>query len=445
MSAQIGSDARKLGVFSLATLLISAHYGLGFLLGTAEQALSQGIEGSLYAVSLGLGFFALLILTKFYWQQVEPIWTLLGNRYGKSVKIGIGLMSWMSLIGIEAVQILAGSAILAVVGMPVLPSMMILTLLFGLLSQLPVEKVSWFLRGLLLLNIFALVYSLWALQGLLIMARSPLEFLTSLPQIDAGEGIGISLSTMLLVALDMKCQQYLVCAKDVRTAIWSCILAAVMLIILAWLPVAAIIVAQQAAIIPANLDSKEVIPYILSWVGGGTKHPFGIMAIVTLVVPALGLGSSVLRVQTKTLLDLEIIPQWSGAQCVLAFINALLALAVALTGREIVGLILFFYAIYLSAAGIPFLAYLLDYLGAHTFSANSVKLSLLMGSLSALITLLIILIRPEAVILGSDQLTVMMVGIGMAGGSLLITDLGEKILTVLIVKFERSKQWEDKI
>ena len=118
MSANIGSDGRKLGVFSLATLLVSAHYGLGFLLGTAEQALNQGIEGSLYAVSIGLGFLVLLILAKFYWQQVEPIWTLLGNRYGKSVKIGVGLMSWMSLIGIEAVQIMAGSAILAVVGVP---------------------------------------------------------------------------------------------------------------------------------------------------------------------------------------------------------------------------------------------------------------------------------------------------------------------------------------
>ena len=436
MSVNIGSDPRKLGVFSLTTLLVSAHYGLGFLLGTAEQALERGIEGSLYAISIGLGFFALLILAKFYWQQVEPIWTLLGNRYGKSVKIGVGLMSWMSLIGIEAVQIMAGSAILAVVGVPVLPSMVVLTLLFCLLSQLPVEKASWFLRGLLFLNIFALVYSLWALQGLPIMARSPGEFLASLPQIDAGEGFGISLSTMLLVAIDMKCQQYLVCALDVRTAIWSCILAAAILMTLALLPATLIIVAQQAAIIPANLDGKEVIPYILTWVGGGTKNPFGIMAIVTLAVPALGLGSSVLRVQTKTFFDLEIVPQWSGARWTIAIINALLALAVALTGGEIIDLILLFYATYLSAAWIPFLAYLLDYLGAYNFSPNSVKLSLLMGSLSALTTLSLILVRPEAVIFGSDRLTIMIVGIGMAGGSLLISDLSEKMPIVLSVKKE---------
>ena len=434
MTASIGSDARKLGVFSLATLLVSAHYGLGFLLGTAEQALNQGMEGSLYAVSIGLGFFALLILAKLYWQQVEPIWTLLGNRYGKSVKIGVGLMSWLSLIGIEAVQIMAGSAILAVVGMPVLFGMVVITLLFCLFSQFPIEKASWFLRGLLLLNIFALVYGLWALQGLPLMARSPLEFLASLPQIEAGKMIGISLSTILLVAIDMKCQQYLISAKDVRTAIWGCILAAVMLITLALLPTTIVIVAQRAAIIPANLDGKEVIPYILSWVSGGPKQPLGILAIATLAVPALGLGSSVLRVQNKTFVDLEIVPQWQNEGTLIAVINALLGLAVALTGGEIVSLILFFYATYLSATWIPFLAYLLDYLGAYTFSSKSVKLSLLMGSLSALTTLFFVLVRPEAVIFGSGQLTIMMVGIGMASGSLLISDLSEKILPFTVKK-----------
>ncbi len=218
MSANINSDTNKLGIFSVATLLVSAHYGLGFLIGTAEQAMHLGIHGSLYAISIGLGFLVLLILAKFYWQQVETIWTLLGNRYGKSVKVGVGLMSWMSLIGIEAVQIIAGAAILAVVGIPKITSMLMLALLFCLLSLLPVEK-SWVLRGLLLLNILVLIYSLWALQGLPIMARAPIEFLTSLPQIAPGEGIGIIFCTIMLVVIDMKCQQYLVRAKDVGTAI----------------------------------------------------------------------------------------------------------------------------------------------------------------------------------------------------------------------------------
>lgn len=158
MNANSNPDSKP-RIFSLTTSLVSAQYGLGFLLGTAEQTMQQGIEGSLYALSIGLGFLVLL-MAKFHWQQVEPIWTLLGNHYGKSVKVGVGLMSWMSLIGIEAVQIIAGAAILTVVGIPKLTSMLGLALLFCLLSFLPLEKISWILRGLLLLNILVLAYSL---------------------------------------------------------------------------------------------------------------------------------------------------------------------------------------------------------------------------------------------------------------------------------------------
>ncbi|MDJ0689513.1 MAG: hypothetical protein QNJ41_13485 [Xenococcaceae cyanobacterium MO_188.B32] len=436
MSANINSDTNKLGIFSLATLLVSAHYGLGFLLGTAEQARHQGIQGSLYAISIGLGFLALLILAKFYWQQVEPIWTLLGNRYGKSVKVGVGLMSWMSLIGIEAVQIIAGAAILAVVGIPKITSMLILALLFCLLSLLPVEKLSWVLRGLLLLNILVLIYSLWALQGLSVMARAPVEFLTSLPQIAPGDVIGIIFCTIMLVAIDMKCQQYLVRAKDVGTAIWSCFLTAVTLIALALLAGTMAIAAHQAGILPPNLDDKETIPYILAWVSGGTERFLGIVAIATLAVPALGLGSSVLRVQTRTFFDLEILPFWLSQRILVAAINVLLALTIAIRGGEIVGLILLFYAAYLSAAWIPFIAYLLDYFDVYAFSNNSVRFSLIIGSISALVSLLLILVRPEAVFLGSDRLTITVLGMGMATMSLVVNELVEKLLLAPAVKKE---------
>ena len=425
MSANINSEP-KLGIFSLTTLLVSAQYGLGFLLGTAEQAIYEGIKGSLYALSIGLGFVALLALVKFYWQQVEPIWTLLGNRYGRSVKVGVGLMSWMSLIGIEAVQIIAGSTILTVAGVPKLTSMLMFALLFCLLSLLPLEKVSWILRGLLLLNVLVLVYSLWALDGLSIVARSPIDLITSLPQIDPKDGIGIFCCTILLVTIDMKCHQYLVRAKNVRVALWSCIFTAAILIALALLAVATAIAGQQAGIIPPNLDGKEVIPYILVSIGGG-KNFWGIVAIVTLAVPALGLGSSVLRIQTRTFCDLEILTSRFGQRILITAINILLALLVAFREGEIVSLMLLFYTAYLAAVLIPLIAYLLDYFDVYTFSTNSVKLSLFMGSISAATSLWTILILPEAIILGSDRLTIIIFGIGLAIIGLVINELGEKL------------------
>jgi SSS family solute:Na+ symporter len=136
-------ENRKLDAFSLAALLVSAHYGLGFLFGTAEKALTVGIAGSLYAVSISVGTIAAMGLAKFYWTEVEQIWTLLGNRYGNLVKILVGWLIWSSLIGIEAVQIISGAFVLKVLGLPVLPSMVGLAILFTFISLLPVEEASW--------------------------------------------------------------------------------------------------------------------------------------------------------------------------------------------------------------------------------------------------------------------------------------------------------------
>lgn len=424
------SANRGLGVFSLATLLVSAHYGLGFLLGTAEKAMTLGPGGSLYGVSIGLGTLAVFALVEFYWKEIEQIWTLLGNRYGKPVKVGIGLMSWTSFIGIEAVQIIGAASILNVAGMPTLPTMLMLTLLFCILSLLPVEKASLIFKGILLFNVVTLVYALWALHGLSEYWRAPIEFIPAVRHISSTKAIGISLSTILLVMIDMKCHQFIVQAKDIRTAYLGCSLAALLLIGLAFLPSAVVTAAQNAEILPPELDSKAIVPYILSWVGGGAHQPWGIVLIAALAVPALGLGSNVLRIQNKTLVDLEIVPHSRQNQILIAAINALLALAIALKGGEIIDLILDFYAAYLSAALVPFIAYLLAYKGVFNFSDTSVRLSLVMSSLAALAALGMILFHPTAIARQSAELTILAVGVGFGILGLLGTQAIEKYFFV---------------
>ncbi len=422
------SENRKLGTFSLAALLVSAHYGLGFLLGTGEKALTLGVAGSLYAVSLGLGTIALLLLAKFYWNEVEQIWTLLGNRYGNQVKILLGLMSWSSLIGIESVQIIAGAFILKVLGIPVLPSMVFLTILFAIVSLLPVEKASRIFQGLLLFNIMALLYGLWVLQGLPDYLRSPLEFIPSLQQVNTPNIIGISVSTILLVMIDMKYQQFVVQAKDVRSLYQGCVLAAILLLLLAFLPSSVVVVAKNAGILPAGIDGKETIPYILSWIGGGSNQPIGMILIAALIVPALGVGSSVLRMQNKTVFDLGIVPTSTKNRLLVGVMNASLGLAVALKGGSIINLIVLFYSAYVSAALVPFVAYILLEVGVYTFSGFSVRSSLMVGSIAALGMLILILIMPDFVFLGSAELTLMIIGIGFGSVGLLAGQIIEKSL-----------------
>ncbi|BAZ22995.1 hypothetical protein NIES4073_38830 [Kalymmatonema gypsitolerans NIES-4073] len=409
---------RRLDTFSLAALLVSAHYGLGFLLGTAEKSLTLGTAGSLYAVSLGLGTIALLGLAKFYWTQTEQIWTLLGSAYGDGVKLFVGLMSWSSLIGIEAVQLISGAFILKVFGIPTLPTMVVLAILFATISLLPTEKAGWILRGLLVLNFLALLYGLWVLHAFGDYLRSPIEFAGSVQHISLPSAVGISLSTILLVLIDMKYQQFLVQAKDVQSLYKGCALAAIILLLLAFLPSTLVVAAHNAGILPPGIDGKETLPFILSWIGGGSQKPLGIALIVSLLVPALGIGSSILRVQTKTVLDFNILPASVWSRVLVTAANALFGLAVAFKGGEIVNLIVSFYAAYVGAVFVPFVTYLLAQTGRYNFSKGSVKLSLIVSSFLVICLLILTLTNSDLALFGSIELNIM--GTGILSGILFL-------------------------
>lgn len=433
------SENRRLDTFSLAALLVSTHYGLGFLLGTAEKSLTLGAAGSLYAVCLGLGTIAVLGLAKFYWTRVEQIWTLLGNCYGGEVKILVGVMSWTSLIGVEAVQLISGAFILKVLGAPVLPSMVVLAILFTIVSLLPVEKAGFLFRGLLVLNFLALLYGLWVLHGFASYLRSPLEFIDALKLVSPLNSIGISLCTILLVLMEMKYQQFLVQAKDVQSLYQGCTLAAVLLLLLALLPSSVVIAAQNANILPTDIDGKETLPFILSWIGGGADQPLGIVLIVSLLVPSLGVGSSILRVQNKTVLDFDILPISNLNQLIVTVANVCFPLAIALKGGEIVNLIVSFYAVYVAAVLVPFVAYLLAQKGGYTFSSISVKMSLFASSVSAFSVLILTLVNPKAAVFGNVELNIMAVGIGVGSLGLFFGQVIDKSFSNAKVGEEISK------
>lgn len=440
LDVRSSSSRRSLGILSLTTLLVCAQYGLGFILGTAEQSVAVGAAGSLYAVSLSVGFLALLFLVKFYWQSVDQIWTLLGNRYGNPVKVGIALMSWVSLIGITAVQMIAAAAVLSVVGFANKLTMIGLTIAICLLSLTPVERASQVFRGLLLFNIGALLYTLWQLHSLSELELAPLQFFPDLYQVDWCHELGISMAAILMVLIDMKCQQFIVQAKTVHVAYWGCILAAIALFGLAFLPTAVVLAGQHQGIVPEALPSKEILPYILSWIGGGPKHWQGILLVLSLIVPALGIGSNILRIQTKTLLDLEIIPRLPHRQVWFTILNALLAFGIALRGGEIVSLILDFYAAYLSSIWIPFGAYLLTQANRYVFSQWSVQSALLAGAIASIITLGIILLNSQATLFNSSELTILLIGMGTSCVTLLLTQLLLQALTAYRIRYPHQEE-----
>jgi SSS family solute:Na+ symporter len=149
---------------------------------------------------------------------------------------------------------------------------------------------------------------------------------------------------------------------------------------------------------------------------------------MSLLVPALGVGSSILRVQTKTVLDFNILPASSLNRLLITAVNAILALAVALKGGEIINLIVCFYASYVAAVFVPFVAYLLDQRERYTFAGASVKLSLIMGSMSSIFMLILTFINPNLAVFGSVELNIMLVGITFGVLGLLVGQVIEKYL-----------------
>jgi len=411
---------RNLGIVSLTTLLVSAHYGLGFILGTAEQSLYHGSAGSLYAIALGLGTIGLALLAKLYWNRIAPIWTLLGDCYGPPVKIGIGIMSWLSLIGIEAVQIISAAAILEVAGLPKLATMVGIAAAFFFLSLVPIERASTVFRILLLLNFGALLFASGKLASGGVYGQLLTELPVSVAALPQADTAGILLPTMLLVAIDMKCQQFVVRARSLRAAVCSCLLAGGIFIVLAFLPAAIVIASQQRGILPDTVSAKAAIPFILSWMGGGTEQPLGIVLLGVLALPALGLGSNVLRVQTRTNLDLVDRAESRSYRIAFALFNAVFGLGIALRGGEIVDLIVCFYAAYLSAVWVPLIAYMCEQAQWLTFSKRSVQVALATGAIAAAVALGLGLFAPEWVWFDRIELGIMVLGFVSGGVSLVV-------------------------
>ena len=242
----------------------------------------------------------------------------------------------------------------------------------------------------------------------------------------------------------MKCQQFIVQAKTIRTAYWGCVLAAIALLGLAFLPTTVVLAAQQQGLIPDALSGKEVLPYILLWVGGGARRWQGMLLILSLAVPALGIGSNILRIQTKTILDLnqnlKTFPDSPYTWIGITILNALCVLAIALRDGEIINLILNFYTAYLSSIGVPFIAYLLARANHDVFSPRSVRLALFAGAIASISTLGVTLVNPQSIQFGSSELTILLIGIGASSLTLLLTQLLAQVLTAFQIKVPHREE-----
>lgn len=381
---------RKLNTGKIAISLISLHYGLGFLLGTSEAVFNLGLAGMTYALSCALGLLFLSLISKFYWKKKYPLWTLLGNSFGKTVREGVCFLSWFWMIGIVASQVLGASFILGILGVPPMVGIIITITAVSLFSLIPIEKLSNIFFSLLIFNSLAIILGTVKITSINFLRN----LFSSAPKGFSDRSIfsylGIAVPTIFITLLGMDFHQFIVQAKTYKQAIIGSLLGGLGLIFIALLPTVITLSAVSHKILPANIDGKQVIPFVLLYEGRKFGFPFlGKVLVACLLTVSLASGSALTRILTRTFQDFDFISPKLRSRKIILVTNALTVFFLTLTGKTIISLIVCFYVIYLSGVIVPFLVYFVQSKKLFSFPRRAVSHSLVLGTVSSLVILVL--------------------------------------------------------
>ncbi|WP_205791314.1 hypothetical protein [Burkholderia sp. Ac-20353] len=356
---------RTLSVWHVASLLVSTSCGIGFLLGTGELALRQGMAACLYAVATAIGLLVLAFAAPHLWKTGQSIWTYFDASYGPTVGQQVASLSLIWMTGVLGAQIRGASALLAMPGVPRTTSIMVVDCLVVGFSFL---RLSW-LSGLFAICMGGcnaiLVYALIKVHHLTMWIRAPESFAQSI-YLKPIDHVGLTfLSVVALVICGADYQQFPLEARTPSGARIGCLIAAIVVFVVGFLPASTVIASAELWHLNALPDSLQVIPTELTSALGNSGGITQAVVVSLLVVTALGAACSILRAMSDATATL-----WPSAYCRSALGRVLPVLAatlVATHGQSIIDMMVTLNIIYLGAVG-PLLG--LTLIGCHiTFRA----------------------------------------------------------------------------
>ena len=381
---------RALGTIQIAASLISLHYGLGFLLGTSEMVYKNGISGILYALMCALGLIFLIVLIPFYWQREKPIWTLFQKSYGDKVKNETIFLSWFWMIGVTTSQIIAAAYILNLIGIPLIPSLISVIILTSLISMLPIEKLSKTLLVLLIISSVILIFGVFKLSSLNLIYTNIISIPKSFSSMGLIQFLGITAPTILITMLGMDFHQFIVRGKKIESSIAASCLAAFVLIMLILIPTMIVIGSQTNEILPANIDGKQIIPYVLIFLGKNLfGNHLGYIFLIAMIAVSLGSCSCLMKIMVKTFLGFQFIPKKLKNKNSVNIINCLIIFLLSLKSGTIVSLIVSFYAVYITGVLVPFIAFLIQEKKWLEFHSTTILSTMTAGAVSSVLVLIL--------------------------------------------------------
>ncbi len=337
---------RSLGSLQVATLLVSASYGIGFLFGSGELALTHGMAGGLYGVATAAGMLVLAWLARTLWRLRVPIWDVLGQVHGPAVARAMALLSVVWMAGVLAAQIQGGIAVVRLTGVgPQASWVLVLLLVFGA-AMLDLAMAARLLAGCLLLSGMVLVWALVQADGVSLYRQALPAFAGDLPTYEPARLVAVSIGVGLMAIAGSDYHQFVQAARDPSAARRGCLLAAVLLVGLALLP-PALVVTMANDLPPLGPDERrQVVPRLLAQAAGVLGGGAEVVLLAALSTAALGSGTAILRAMTHALASA--LPGWRGHPVLALALGAL----VAARGQAIVDTMVSVNMVYLASVAV---------------------------------------------------------------------------------------------
>lgn len=349
---------RVLGVLQVAALLVSASYGIGFLFGSGELALTHGMAGSIYGVATGFGMLVLAVFAQRLWASGLPVWDLFGRAYGPQLQAAVALLSLIWMAGVLAAQIHGGVAVARLLGAAdPFGHATVLALIYGA-SRMQLRLASTVFALCLLASGLVLVYALVIAGGVGIYLQSVPTFLHDLPTFSGSRLLSISLAVSLLVCTGADYQQFVLAARRPKAAVLGCVLAGLLLFVIGFLPSAVVVAMQATHSLGELADGNQVVPWVLGTVAGSIAPGIEQLMLIALSVAALGSGAAILRAMSAAL-ACAVPGSHSASHPGLAILA--LAIGAGLASREqgIVDTMVSVNTVYLASVGVCFVALLI--------------------------------------------------------------------------------------
>ena len=348
---------RALNSLQIAALLVSASYGIGFLFGTGELAMTHGMAGSIYGIATAFGMLALAVVARPLWSSGLSVWDLFGKAYGAHLRGWVAVLSLIWMAGVLAAQIHGGVAVSRLLGLADPYGHLVVLSLIFVSSRLDLRVASGVFSACLLASGLVLIYALFSFDGLPVYAQAVPTFLTDLDTFSPPQFWTVSLSVCLLVITGADYHQFLMSGRSARNAVMGCVLAGLLLLLIGFLPSALVLAMQTSGALTYMPDGKQVIPWALSKAASTVTDGLGAGMLLALSLAALGSGAAILRAMGFAL-AVSLPERWVRQSWMSSVAALVLGAMLATREQGIVETMVSVNVIYLASVGVCFVALL---------------------------------------------------------------------------------------